>query len=300
MNNITDHIARAKAAVAEGFTTKAAQQDAIATLNRGYEKARNWMHDRQIEAAPSEYPARSEFFAARDVPFDLHNVREKHLPVLAEYVPGLDGIVRDLIAVRAEVKAAPVNKAAPKPAPAPSAEEGRMTCQICGRPILANTGKIAHHGYERPGYGWQTASCQGAGHRPFEASRDELGRYIEGLNRRLDQLAERQRQHSDGELLELTIAAADYDLSAVRSSRHRPTVFVTVTAETFEAKKAEHPRTFRTISLRTFEDALARDLRETNTEIALLQAVIDDSEKRYEGWKQTRAWNRTEKVWERA
>lgn len=46
------------------------------------------------------------------------------------------------------------------------------TCQICGRPIKSNTGTIAHHGYKRPGQGWQTASCMGAKHLPYEASCD--------------------------------------------------------------------------------------------------------------------------------
>lgn len=47
-------------------------------------------------------------------------------------------------------------------------------CQICGRPILANTGKIAHHGYKRPGNGWQTKSCLGARFEPYEVSRDRI------------------------------------------------------------------------------------------------------------------------------
>lgn len=48
------------------------------------------------------------------------------------------------------------------------------TCQICGRVILARTGLIAHHGYQRPdrGSGWQTASCMGARHLPYEQSCD--------------------------------------------------------------------------------------------------------------------------------
>jgi hypothetical protein len=53
------------------------------------------------------------------------------------------------------------------------------TCQICGRAIHAAKGVIAHHGYERPAHGWQTSSCYGARHAPFEVSRDTLGMYIE-------------------------------------------------------------------------------------------------------------------------
>lgn len=48
------------------------------------------------------------------------------------------------------------------------------TCQICARPILSKLGLIAHHGYQRPGGGWQTASCIGARHLPYEVSCDAI------------------------------------------------------------------------------------------------------------------------------
>lgn len=54
----------------------------------------------------------------------------------------------------------------------------KTTCQICGRPIKANTGLVAHHGYKRPGEGWQTSSCMGARHLPYELSCDVLPRAI--------------------------------------------------------------------------------------------------------------------------
>lgn len=63
-------------------------------------------------------------------------------------------------------------------APAPKVSKHAKTCQICGRPIHAATGFIAHHGYTRPGHGWQTDSCDGAREMPFEVSRDALGRHI--------------------------------------------------------------------------------------------------------------------------
>lgn len=46
------------------------------------------------------------------------------------------------------------------------------TCQLCGRAILANTGRIAHHGYRRPYHrsGIQTRSCAGARGLPYEVS----------------------------------------------------------------------------------------------------------------------------------
>jgi hypothetical protein len=48
---------------------------------------------------------------------------------------------------------------------------GTLThCQICARLIQSKKGVIAHHGYKRPGDGWQTASCYGARHLPWEKS----------------------------------------------------------------------------------------------------------------------------------
>ena len=47
-------------------------------------------------------------------------------------------------------------------------------CQICARDIKAKNGLIAHHGYQRPGYGWQTESCMGARFEPYEVSRDRI------------------------------------------------------------------------------------------------------------------------------
>lgn len=49
------------------------------------------------------------------------------------------------------------------------------TCQICGRTIKVNQrGGISHHGYKRPGPGWQTASCRGANYLPYEQSRNRI------------------------------------------------------------------------------------------------------------------------------
>lgn len=56
-----------------------------------------------------------------------------------------------------------------------------LTCQCCGGSYLAKKGLIAHHGYQRPGYGNQTASCYGARNLPFEESRDCLGEMIRDI-----------------------------------------------------------------------------------------------------------------------
>jgi hypothetical protein len=70
-----------------------------------------------------------------------------------------------------------------RPAEVIAAEKAKKTalaktCQCCGRQIFAETGLIAHHGYQRPGWGYQTPSCMGAKHLPFEVDREQLGKMI--------------------------------------------------------------------------------------------------------------------------
>jgi hypothetical protein len=78
--------------------------------------------------------------------------------------PGVGGTAGDVAAARSLIP------------PRPTAEGGKMKtahCQICGRDIQSASGLIAHHGYHRPG-GWQTPSCPGARHLPYEISCDML------------------------------------------------------------------------------------------------------------------------------
>lgn len=55
------------------------------------------------------------------------------------------------------------------------------TCQVCGKHYQAANGVIAHHGYQRPGDGWQTSSCAGARVEPFEVSKDRLVKTISSV-----------------------------------------------------------------------------------------------------------------------
>lgn len=65
------------------------------------------------------------------------------------------------------------------------------SCQICGRPIKAKTGVIAHHGYKRPGNGWQTSSCMGARHLPYEKSCDLIPEAITNVTGFIDTVGAR-------------------------------------------------------------------------------------------------------------
>jgi len=66
----------------------------------------------------------------------------------------------------------------------------KNTCQICGRPIKAKNGLIAHHGYKRPdrGSGWQTASCLGARFFPYEVSCDQIPPTIQYIKEHISRI----------------------------------------------------------------------------------------------------------------
>lgn len=70
----------------------------------------------------------------------------------------------------------------------------KTTCQICARDIKATTGVIAHHGYQRPGNGYQSSSCLGARQLPYEVSRDfipeAIGQYQVWLDHQLSRIDE--------------------------------------------------------------------------------------------------------------
>jgi hypothetical protein len=66
----------------------------------------------------------------------------------------------------------------------------RGFCQCCGGRWAVMGGKVAHHGYQRPGGGWQTASCMGARHAPLSEDNSQLLRLIGVLNEELGRLVE--------------------------------------------------------------------------------------------------------------
>lgn len=60
------------------------------------------------------------------------------------------------------------------------------TCQICAREIKLVNGLIAHHGFRRPGDGWQTASCWGARFKPYEESCNRIPDVISMLEQEVN------------------------------------------------------------------------------------------------------------------
>lgn len=163
-----------------------------------------------------------------------------------------------------------------------------MTCQCCGRSIFAETGLIAHHGYERPGGGWQTASCSGARELPFEVSRDALRSLIENLK---DWKERAILALADVELERTPIIVELPDYTAPRDRLgERPSKRVEVTRATFDAIRAENEKGFTTYRLHSFEAVKADNVAKREREISGVRSEIKAQQARFDGWKQTHEW----------
>lgn len=181
---------------------------------------------------------------------------------------------------------AKIGKRAPKPTKTSIERAERdakaKTCQVCGRGILAETGHIAHHGYERPGDGWQTASCFGALALPFEVSRDRLGEDIAQMTGRLDST----RTGLENRRAETTPIIWSFEDVSTKPNRWTKgkDVYKSVTRETFEAV-AEETKPQRHPEDRTSYDSLKRrSIANLQSEIKFLERYIAEQQARYDAW----------------
>jgi hypothetical protein len=168
-----------------------------------------------------------------------------------------------------------------------------LHCQICARDILADTGHIAHHGYERPGDGWQTQSCHGALKLPFEVSRDALGVYCESLLRS----AEQHRAHTiklQAESVAPCIYWHEYNRALCRSVERS----ANVTRATFESVMAGLPaETKRHSPAWTFDSVLLCDLARSAAREKFFREEYRRQKARYDGWRPTHKWDSDLRAW---
>jgi|GEM_PF-1531724 len=114
-----DRISVAQAAFEAGFASKAAQKRALDELNSAYSNLRRDLMNAILDARSdaNEEENHADYWG---VPSDLHQVRERHLTIVTRY--GFSApLVRDLIALRASIKAAAI-----APAPAKSDAEQKV------------------------------------------------------------------------------------------------------------------------------------------------------------------------------
>lgn len=201
-NKIGGAIKAAELAIETGYFTKATDQKQISSLladwiggmdGIGYD-IQGMALDRSRTVlnqwGNKVYPYRNDYaekLDAMNVPKGTSEKATKTWTDLARKAFGseIDDEIEMMIKLtelRVKVLALPINKSEKPPSKAAVSKKERddvaMTCQICGGKYLAKKGKIAHHGYKRPGEGYQTQSCFGAMAAPFEVSRDTLGQWI--------------------------------------------------------------------------------------------------------------------------
>ena len=144
------------------------------------------------------------------------------------------------------------------------------TCQICGRPIKANTGVIAHHGYQRPGWGSQTSSCHGARYLPYEQSNDRIPYVIDLIKTHLERTE-----------------AALKDLIA------NPPDTLTEYDHRFKPHTAERPANFDPLGRRhsyhpyAYESIYFGRIDEWEREIPSMRRDIETLQQRFDNWRPT-------------
>lgn len=94
--------------------------------------------------------------------------------------------------------------------PIATKQQVRGLCQACGGEWAIVGGTIAHHGYTRPEYGYQTQSCFGARYAPLEESCDRTHKLHFIVTTQAAQLADRIRELKAGTVTELTIFERKY------------------------------------------------------------------------------------------
>ena len=211
------------------------------------------------------------------------------LQSLTEYASLLDA-AKPLIVKRGDARMPKV-----KTAKQIEREAECMTCQCCGRSIFAQTGTIAHHGYERPGTGWQTPSCVGAKELPWEVSRDALGKLIEMLGVRIDDL----KAHAKAVKAETVKVPFHYVEYVKDSNRYTSTkvnhkeMFDRAGYEAAIARVDEDATSALDKALHTaqrttsFNQLLERELMNTESMVVQTRTFKRECEKRFAGWKQT-------------
>lgn len=148
----------------------------------------------------------------------------------------------------------------------------KTTCQVCEREIKAKTGLIAHHGYKRPGHGYQTASCMGAKHLPYEVSCDVLPRAMAAFMDYVEQRTADLKALLESPPESITVSGRNLGY------RTQPDVTYTRPADFTgnpDAIRCSHPRTYEN-AFRNLVTTAKMDIHATAPEVARLQKRLAD------------------------
>lgn len=297
---------------AAGFANEAKRKDALADVNTAWEALRSVVTDALLADDPeARTDAWHDLYDA--FPYYPHLWTPKLAAKYAGRWPNEAARATSLRALRDGIKGAELRaKVKVKTAAQVAKEAAQMTCQICGRGIFAEAGVIAHHGYERPFEGYQTASCPGARKLPFEVDRSLLAREIAMLEDAVAK-ADQHVADLDAERAPLFVSwetkEENPNWRALPASKrllvsHYVKATRSVTRETFDAVDAEHRESNRHGAYsqlaggRGFEGLKANALRTARQRLQQLLDTLKLQQARYDGWKQThRAGGAGELTW---
>lgn len=161
---------------------------------------------------------------------------------------------------------------------APVEVEGRIqrraTCQCCGGDVALTKGdRTAHHGYTRPGYGWQTESCMGARALPYELGHDQLDLWIEAL-----EAHEAKRVELREKLL-----AGDVTTLPIRTRQGGKTVFVDITEAEANATPS-HQLAIYAYGKTNWQVLIERAIGQVESELRHVRRDLQEQRERRESW----------------
>jgi hypothetical protein len=156
----------------------------------------------------------------------------------------------------------------------------QMTCQLCGRLIRSKHGVIAHHGYTRPGGGWQTASCDGTHHPPLEVSNRHLLDTIADFEKRCE-AASRRIENVKGEREPIVVQVKPH----WSENRRYPYVFE-FTRQTYDAVRAASEG--RLTAKVTFDEHKSGFVSVLKDGLRMTKVILSELRERNKGWRQTR------------
>lgn len=174
------------------------------------------------------------------------------------------------------------------------------TCQICARRIFAETGVIAHHGYERPGDGYQTESCRGARRLPYEADHVALDEEIAWTADRLMGAKDLLRQMRE-ERVDFSFQWVDQE-----ERRKRPgsqfagfRYMRGITRDNWDTLKADpaNKEAFRQCCSYTFDQLKERTCEEQEDKVETISQYLKRQTLRRAEWVHKESWDEVAKSW---
>lgn len=165
----------------------------------------------------------------------------------------------------------------------------RRTCQCCDRAILANTGVIAHHGYQRP-QGWQqqVGTCMGARFAPFEASRDRLGYFIGLIERDLETHVRHAAE------IEAEVGPLPFHYIRYFKRRERDDVlprYVETDRADFDDVREAYKVEMLQVGIYRFDDLKKRRSGEIANRIKVTTGQLVEQRARFAAWRPIERWN---------